>query len=448
VDRSVATPVREPSEIVLAEWPNDQSDAPPVASTADDPFRDESELRLEQLTAEVIRRNPTLAVATAAWRAAAERYPQMIALDDPMFGFMLGPATFNSGSVDTGWMLEASQKVPWPGKRELRGAMAAAEADVMGHDIRDTHLKLSEAAAIALLDYFVARRELDLNAENTSRTQKLRNTAKNHLEAGRVRVQDVKDANVELGMLTQRQIELERQFRVAAARINTLLHRAPSHPLPPPPATLDESSERNEWPAADALRKLALDRRPDLAAQADRIRQQEIAVALAAKEFWPDFEFVARYDAFWQPDERDLRPQIGMSLNLPLQRERRRAALREAIAQVERQRAEFDSRVANIQLEVETAVAELSAANASRANYSQIISDAEASLESAQAAYETAGVDFLRLIESQRKLIANREKQVEAEANYHRRRAELERIIGGPLDNANSTPGSAWRRAH
>ncbi len=394
----------------------------------DDPLAHAAELQLAALTAEVLKRNPSIEAMAAAWRAASERFPQMIALDDPMFGYMIGPATLNSGSVDTGWMLESSQKIPWPGKRQLRGTVAQAEADVSLHEIEETRQKLAETAALAFLDYFVARRELDLNAENMRQTDKVRQTADNHLRAGRVRLQDVKDAEVELGMLRQRQIELERNYRVAAARINVLMHRSPTHPLPPP---ADQPADSPDLPATESLQRLALDRRPDLAARAARLRQEEAAVALAAKEFYPDFEFVARYDAFWQPDERDLRPQIGMNLNLPLQRERRRAAVREALARVEKQQAELQSSTDQIQLEVQIAVEEINAAQRSLAGYLQIISDAEQAVESARAAYITAGVDFLRLLESQRKLIANREKHVEALATLHRRRAELERIIGG-----------------
>jgi outer membrane protein TolC len=81
-------------------------------------------------------------------------------------------------------------------------------------------------------------------------------------------------------------------------------------------------------------------------------------------------------------------------------------------------------------------VEELAAARATLANYDEIVGDAQASLESVSNAYSNAGVDFLRLIESQRKLVASREKQVEAHAAYHRRRAELDRIVGGPIQDA------------
>ena len=65
---------------------------------------------------EVQARNPSLQAASAAWPAAAAHYSQAILLDDPMFTSMVGPrgvGTDNGG----GWMVEASQKLPWAGKR-------------------------------------------------------------------------------------------------------------------------------------------------------------------------------------------------------------------------------------------------------------------------------------------------------------------------------------------
>jgi len=48
------------------------------------------------------------------------------------------------------------------------------------------------------------------------------------------------------------------------------------------------------------------------------------------REYYPDFEAMAAYDAWWQRPERDLRPMVGVRLNIPLRTERRDAAVAEA----------------------------------------------------------------------------------------------------------------------
>src|SRR5438876_894145 len=67
-----------------------------TASDDDDPFAGRLELGVNQLVAEVLKRNPSIPAMVATWQAAAERYPQVISLDDPMFGFMVAPGSIGS----------------------------------------------------------------------------------------------------------------------------------------------------------------------------------------------------------------------------------------------------------------------------------------------------------------------------------------------------------------
>ena len=62
-----------------------------------------------------------------------------------------------------------------------------------------------------------------------------------------------------------------------------------------------------------------------------------------------------------------------------------------------------------------------------------ILPAAEKNVKSAEAAYVTAKIPFLTLIEAQRNLVNLRDRYYEALADYFRRRASLERAIGGPL---------------
>ena len=76
-----------------------------VSNDPADPFCGKTELSVEQLVAEVEARNPSLQAASAAWRAAAERYPQQVSLDDPMFTYMVTP-TRGLGADNGGGFME------------------------------------------------------------------------------------------------------------------------------------------------------------------------------------------------------------------------------------------------------------------------------------------------------------------------------------------------------
>jgi outer membrane protein TolC len=292
---------------------------------------------------------------------------------------------------------------------------------------------LVEAAKLGFFDYYLARREMEVNEKNVQIMEEFRNTASTKYRANQVTQQDVLQADVELAELKRRHYELERMEQVAVARINTLLHRNAEHPLSSPPAHLKQIMDTP--PAAD-VQELAIMRRPDLAAIEARIRADQANVALAAKEFYPDFEFTGRYDAFWQ--EKPLRPSFGVSMNVPLYREKRRAEVREAVFRVRRQRAEFEQRVDAIRNDVHAAYARLVESRRTNELYQQsLLPIAQQNVEAARSGYTAANLDFLRLIEAQRQHFMLQERSYEAEADYHRRLAELERIVGGPL-NANS----------
>ncbi|HEX7450249.1 MAG TPA: TolC family protein [Pirellulales bacterium] len=405
--------------------------------TADDPFGNQVELLWPALVEQVLARNRTIDAMAAAWRAARERYPQAIALDDPVFTSMLAPASLNSGIAklpgnSAGYLVGGAQKLPWFGKRQWRGEVARRESGAAWMDLQDTRLQIVEAAGLAYFDYFLARRRLALNLQNTAKLRQFREIAQRQYEATLAPQQDMLQADVELAELTRQQIELERLERIAVARINTLLHRVPDAYLPVPP---DRLASPLLALSPSQLRAGALARRPDLAALAAELRAEQARLQLAFKEFYPDFELFGRYDNFWaQPTQRG---QVGLNMNVPLYRDKRQAAVREAQWRVSRRRAEYEQRVDDVNQQVQVAYERFDESQQTLRLYvQQILPAAQLNVQSALAAYESGG-DFLRLIAAQRQLIVLQERYQEAIADYHRRRIELERVVGGPL---NTTP--------
>jgi outer membrane protein, heavy metal efflux system len=396
----------------------------PTIPTADsaDPFVGQSELSAEQLIAEVQARNPSLQSMTAAWQAAAERYPQAISLDDPMFNYMLGTQGLGP---DGGYMVMASQKIPFFGKRQLRGQIAQAEADAACQDVGDLRLRLAEMAANALFDYCLVRRETEINAANTQLMKEFRSIAQVKYEANQVSQQDLLQADLELADLAMRRAELDRRESVAIARINTLLHRMPDHTLPPP----KEFSPPKELPPVEVLRETALRERPDLTAVAARIRAEEANVNLACKDYYPDVDIVGKYDAF-MPEE--MRPQLGMNVNVPLWREKRNAAWREAMAKLQKERAAYADLADQARYEVQSTYAELAETQKILRLYDEtILPTAKQYTQSARANYTAGKIDFLRLIDAQRQLYGQLDKYHQSQIDYYRRIAAMTRAVGG-----------------
>ncbi len=205
------------------------------------------EFCLPEFLAEVQARNPSLQAMFAAAQAAAEKYPQVVALDDPMFNANLAPASLGSNQVETAYTLELSQKFPWFGKRAARGRSAKADATSAYADAEETRLRLIETAEQAFFDYYLVARQQDLIRWDSNVLRQFRDTAQNKYRANQVTQQDMLQADVELAQLERRQLELERMNTVAMARVNTLLRQPPDAPLPAPPQQLSARPINTEF---------------------------------------------------------------------------------------------------------------------------------------------------------------------------------------------------------
>jgi outer membrane protein TolC len=398
-------------------------------------FSEDDELSIETLVDHVLARNPTLAQMTAAWQAASARYAQATSLDDPMFGTVIGPASIGSNDVEFAYRVEASQKLPFCGKLRLRGEAATAESAAAHSDLDDMRLQLIESAKSAFYDYYLVYRALAVNEESLQLLRDTRRTAEDRFRTGLSLQQDVLQADVEIGRQQQRTLALERMRRVVQARLNTLMHFVPDRPLPRPPSTMELAGT---LPDVTVLREQAVGQRPDLRALADRIEADRALLGLAYKEYGPDFEVMAAYDAFWQPEERDLRPMVGVRLNVPIRQQRRNAAVAEMRARLGQRSAELASRTDQVNLQVQEAYERvIESERAVRLFNDTILPAATENVNAARSSYIAARISLMSLIDAQRSLVDLRDGYYETMAEYYRRRATLERVIGSALPPTN-----------
>jgi outer membrane protein, heavy metal efflux system len=393
----------------------------------------QAELSLPELIAEVESRNPSLEAMAAAWQSAANRYPQAISLDDPTFMAMTAPASFGSDEVEAAYALQAGQKFPWFGKRAARGRQAQAETSAAFHDLEDSRTRLTEVTKAAFYEYYLVRRQLDLNKENTTIISQFSDTARSRYRANQVTQQDVLQAELELAQQQRRQIELERTEKVAVARINTLLRRDPYAPLAPPPNQLNIPGVQLD---RESYQLLALEQRPDLRVLSAKVRAEQAAVTLAFKSYYPDVEVFGRYDTFWQPadTQSDLRPQVGVNVNVPIYKGRLNAAVQEAMFRVKQRCAELEQRRLDVQFEVASAFEELEESRQTLQLYGEkLIPAAEQNVAAARSSYDVSKATFLDLATAQRQLITLREEREMTLAIYHKRLAELTRVTGGSV---------------
>jgi cobalt-zinc-cadmium efflux system outer membrane protein len=396
-------------------------------SAGSDPFANAATLDRQSLLSAVTWRNPTLSAARSAWQAAAARPSVERALPDPMLSYGLAPLSIAGGSLRLGQQIEVSQELPLPSRRRLRGERAQAEAAGIAADFRQAMLELLARASTLYDDYYAVSRALAIYDQHRTLLGELQRVATARYAAGLTPQQDPIQAELESSRVLHRRIELAAERERIVGRLDLLLHLPADHPLPPPPAELPSPIPRAL--ELDALTRSALARRPELASQSARVEAQRAALELAELARRPDLGVRGSYDSLWS--EPGYRWMVGVSLNLPLRRERLAGQRTEARARLEQAEAELAASEDRIRSEVrEAAIGVEEAQHLLEIYAARLLPAARDQVSASRAGFETGRSSFLALIDAERSLRDVELGREQAVADLHREQAELDRAVG------------------
>jgi len=378
------------------------------------------------LVAAVLGRNPELDQARETWRAAVAAYPAAVALADPMLTYEVAPFSI-TGNVPYGQRIELRQKLPYPGKRQLAGEAALADADAARADYGTLRLALAEAAVQAFDDDYVAARAIEVNAHHRAMLERIEDSARTQYTVGRAGQEDLLEAEGEVITLERERLMLDTQQRAAIARINRLLRRAPDAPLPPPPDQLPAPA-----PATVAVQD------PRAAAEA-RVRERRAELAGAERTRYPDLEVMAGYDSMFGDWQHQL--TLGIAVELPLERRGRHGSIERARAALAAATAELTSVGDTLAEDRDRARREVDEAAAVLALYDQrAVPNARARAAAALTGFTTGQAAFSTVMMAERAL---REVELDLErarADLDRRTATLDRLSGRIAGGAPEAP--------
>lgn len=379
------------------------------------------------LISAVLDRNPSVEAARQAWRAALERYRQTGAWDEPMLAASLAPLSLGANKARLGYEVEINQRVPLGGKLDAQAALAAAEAQLAASDFSEARSKLALMASDLYDDYVLALRSLEIQAQHVALMRALQDNTLAGYASGHTATQDALQAEGELARLEYQITAYETQRDLAIARMNALLHRDPGAPLPPPRAEDPLYDKPEELSADDVAR--AVERRPDAHCARARLAVAHARAQAADAEYFPDLTLSASYNSMWDMPEH--RFMTGVALSLPLQRERRSAALSEAAALRAASESELQSVSDSAQGEIAVARRQLAGARRAALLYEQrLLPLARQRIEAARAGFITGGNNFMAVIEAERGLRSAELELEMARADLRKSQAALERALG------------------
>jgi len=390
-------------------------------------FGPDDQLDIKQLVQAVLDHNPSVEAMRSAWQAAASRVDQVGVLDDPMLSYAFAPETRHAQGQDFGQNIQLSQKLPWPGKLDLRADSARFDAQASEENIDLLRLSLIEATARSYADWYYIHEALRINRINQDLWKEFKHIAEVKYSAGRASKQDAIRANVESTMLEHQAIVLTRQQRNTLAKLNTLLNRAPDAPLPPPAQLLIHQA----IPAINQLRALALTNHPELKMLLARQRAQDAQVSLAERDYYPDFNLSVGHNSLWSQEEKRL--TVGIGINIPLAQGKRDAHVSEKRARAMQIKWQIADKQAEIIGAVQRAYNNLEESRHVLTLYqNKLLPLADENLQAAKADYQSGKGNFLELVSTEKNLIQTQLNHVQAQADYYRHLAMLANRVGDP----------------
>jgi outer membrane protein, heavy metal efflux system len=393
---------------------------------------------LAALVAEGLANNQQLQSQRSAINALRNEIPAAGALDDPQLGVALlnlpvDTWRFNQEPM-TQKQVRIAQKLPWFGKLDLKTQRAVLAANIAEARWRGQRLALARKIITAYFDLALAVRGEQINDQLMDLVKQLLQSSESRYSSGMGLQQDVLQAQVQLSRLMDEQNDLADRRRTQNRKLNALLNRpafqavTPMVTMPMPP--LDFDFQR--------LEDLALRRNPEIIARGLAVERAAVAVDLARKAFYPDFNISLSYGL--REDDRlgAERPDFfsaGVNLNIPLYRNRKQTPLLEAAADGRQAAAQA---LRDLQLSLPHRIEAVNSAverlqSSYRLYTGTLVLQAGQWADSAQSAYEVGKLEFNSMINAQMQVLR---LQLQADTYLYRlyqKRAELEELIGVPL---------------
>lgn len=388
-------------------------------------------LTLRDALAQALLHNPDLAAFAWEVRAREARILQAGRPPNPSAGILAedfaASAAPRSSAVQPQLSLQLSQLVELGGKRAARQSLAARDRDVAAWDFEGARIDTLTLVARAFVDILVAQRGLALAEEATRLAAEVSQSVAARVEAGAVSPIEATKAEVTAAAVN---VDVDRA-RLALDASRARLANLMGHARPTFASAAGDLDTLPEVPPLDDLR-LRISQTPELARWAAEVAQREAAVAVEQAKQTPDITVTAGYRRFTETGSNAL--IVGAAIPLPLF-DRNSDAVEEAKSRLARSHAQHLAAEARVATALAEAFRAMSTARAElTALQSVVIPGAQQTFDAVSEGYRLGRFGYLEVLDAQRTLAGYRSQHLQALADFHKAVADVERLIGAPLD--------------
>lgn len=394
-------------------------------------------LDLEQLLT-AVQKTAEAQAAQEKWEAAKQRVSQAEALEDPMLGLGVVnvPTTLNFRAEDmTMKELSLSQRVPFFGKRGLRGEVAGKEAESVQAAVNETSNRLRSRVKLVYYDLSHTYRAIEVTERNKAILESYAKIADVRYQVGQGIQFDQVKAQASVTRMIDDLIMLKQQKIALEAKLNGLLNQPTETPLGRP---VDPVPQKLRQSLVE-LQQAVLESNPVLAGMKAMAQSKEKGHALAKADYLPDFNFRGAYGQRERNLEGERRKDMltGMiEISLPvyfLNKQAPREA--EAKADLKMATAQYESMKSEVYYMVAETVTMLDRQWKQIELYKTgLIPQANLQVNSAMSSYTVNKADFMTLLDSRMELYRAELGLHQALTEYQKSLASLELLVGKRLN--------------
>jgi len=396
------------------------------------PAQVESPLVLDSLLAEVLRNNPQLRAARHQTSAAQTRVDQVSSWDAPQLGVEFYQTPTRSfpnplkNGMETDYFLQ--QMFPFPGKLSNMGKAAENNASMLNEGYKALERKVIRELKSDYYELHLTRRKIEINAENQQLMRKFVAIASKQYEVGMGKQPDILRAQTELSTLISDGLNLQREKQVVESMINTILSRPANAPLGYVP---EIEANIPKW-TFEQLRPLALENRPEVRAMNFNIEMNKADLSASKREYFPDLMVRFMYKDMAMTKDDFWATMVGISIPIaPWASGKVVSKVDENELNVKKAEEEYSNMKNMTLFELQDALVKVQTnQNIVLLYRNTAIPQAEQTLQSTIAAYQTGKTEFLMLIDAYRMLLMTRLDYSMAVMSYMASQAQLEQAVG------------------
>lgn len=387
---------------------------------------------LRALIDEALARSPLITAAQRHWEAEARRPVQESSLPDPEVAFQNlavdNPTPGNDLQRNNFayFGYGVSQDIPFPTKLGLRASVARKAAESAEEAYRIQQRSVVEQVRETYFNLFYLANSMRLLRQTYGKLQHIANITKAQYQIGMAQQQDVLKAQLEMTSVLNEEQTTREEFEQAQTNLKAILGREPDSPDIAPEAVEPTTFKID----ARELGKLALTASPVLR-QADAMREKsEASLKLAHEDYIPDFSVAYMYQKTGARFPDYYMATIGIRIPLYFWRKQTPAVEQAALekessdAQAYAAKLSVTSQLRNQWIAVRTTDRVIGIYR------DGLVPQAEATLESAIAAYKVGKVDFQTVLSAEVDVLRLRQQYCRAVADHEIAIAKIRQIAG------------------